>query len=91
MPLFRKKPVTIEARQLVAGIDLPGMDALVGWINADGQPGQSRAYHAGATPIYIRTLEGMMRAEIGDWIIKGIKGEFYPCKNDIFLATYEAV
>lgn len=37
----------------------------------------------------IQTLEGMMTAEIGDWIIKGIKGEFYPCKSDIFEATYE--
>lgn len=41
--------------------------------------------------INIRTLEGTMRAELGDWIIKGVKGEFYPCKNDIFERTYEPV
>ena len=37
----------------------------------------------------VRTLEGHMRANLGDWIIKGVKGEFYPCKPDIFEATYE--
>ena len=39
----------------------------------------------------IKTLEGTMKADIGDWIIRGIKGELYPCKNDIFEATYEKV
>lgn len=39
----------------------------------------------------IKTLEGTMKAEYGDWIIKGVKGEFYPCKPDIFEMTYEAV
>ena len=39
--------------------------------------------------IFIRTLEGEMTATQGDWIIKGVKGEFYPCKPDIFAATYE--
>jgi hypothetical protein len=39
--------------------------------------------------VVIGTLEGEMRANIGDWIIKGVKGEYYPCKNDIFEATYE--
>jgi len=41
--------------------------------------------------IEIETLEGMMKASFGDYIIKGIKGEFYPCKPDIFIATYEEV
>lgn len=39
----------------------------------------------------IATLEGTMRIDAGDWVIKGVKGEFYPCKPDIFAATYEAV
>lgn len=39
----------------------------------------------------IATLEGVMRAEVGDWIIRGVKGELYPCKPDIFAATYEPV
>ena len=41
--------------------------------------------------VYIETLEGVMRADPGDWIIQGVKGEVYPCKPDIFTATYEAV
>ena len=41
--------------------------------------------------IEIKTLEGIMKASFGDYIIKGIKGEFYPCKPDIFIATYEEV
>lgn len=91
---FRKKPVIIEAFQITKelalehwGKDIPlpfGLSRLSGsWhpINKDVHD----AY------IIIKTLEGDMRAEIGDWIIKGIKGELYPCKPDIFEATYEAV
>jgi hypothetical protein len=51
-------------------------------------PGPGRGMHDG---IKIQTLEGTMTASVGDWIIKGVKGEFYPCKPDIFEATYEAV
>ena len=42
-------------------------------------------------PVEIKTLEGTMRADPGDWIITGVKGERYPCKPDIFAATYEPV
>lgn len=41
--------------------------------------------------VYIETLEGVMKAEKGDWIIKGVKGELYPCKPDVFEMTYEKV
>ena len=41
--------------------------------------------------LLISTLEGQMRADVGDWVIRGVKGEFYPCKPDIFAATYEPV
>ena len=41
--------------------------------------------------LFVRTLEGNMKAEVGDWIIKGINGELYPCKPDIFDKTYEKV
>ncbi|MGC9261425.1 MAG: hypothetical protein ACP5I8_15275 [Phycisphaerae bacterium] len=47
--------------------------------------------HTGPVSIFIETLEGVMRADPGDWVITGIKGEKYPCKPDIFEATYEAV
>ena len=58
------------------------MDAILDWI------GDSAAWHDG-TDIFIPTLEGVMRASVGDWIIKGVNGEFYPCKPDIFEKTYE--
>ena len=82
----RKKPVVIEARQLVD--DLRSHTQVANWINANG----GTAEVPFAEPcIFILTLEGRMRADIGDWIIKGVKGEFYPCKPDIFEATYEQV
>ena len=40
-------------------------------------------------PFQVHTLEGVMRGEPGDWLVKGVKGEFYPCKDDIFKATYD--
>ena len=46
---------------------------------------------AAAAYVFINTLEGTMYAKVGDWIIRGVKGEFYPCKPDIFEATYEPV
>ena len=87
---FRKKPVIVEAKQFETNNEVgsPNMDTIVNWINQ----GQSNcgAWHNG-TDIFINTLEGTMKAEVKDWIIRGIKGEFYPCKPDIFEATYEPV
>ncbi len=84
MPNFRKKPVVIDAwrfSDVYAQHPLFVRDALEqGWIYWQG----------GDDPHYtITTLEGTMRAGIGDWIIKGVKGEHYPCKHDIFMMTYE--
>lgn len=95
MPKFRKKPVVIEARQFETNNEVgsPHMDDLVQWINTEGAPTSDkdkRARHDG-TDIYIETLEGTHKATVGDWIIKGVKGEFYPCKPDIFQQTYEPV
>jgi len=45
--------------------------------------------HVGPEPLVIETLEGVMTAQSGDWVITGMKGERYPCKPDIFAATYE--
>lgn len=85
MSLYRKKPVTVEARQLVD--DLHNHADIAAWIESAG----GQALIPFAEPcLYIETLEGRMRADIGDWIIKGVKGEFYPCKPDIFEATYES-
>ena len=80
---YRKKPVVIEAVRLVEGCG-DDMYKLIGsckW----GHDSSKRLF------IDIETLEGKMRANEGDYIIKGIKGEFYPCKPDIFESTYEKV
>jgi len=85
---FRKKPVVIEAMQFETNNEVgsPNMDAIVNWAN-QGKDAVT-AWHNG-TDIFIPTLEGEMRATVGDWIIRGVQGEFYPCKPDIFDATYE--
>lgn len=88
MPYFRKKPVTIQARKFETNNEEGdvNMNALVDWIITNG----GNAKHD-STDIFIETLEGTHRASVGDWIIQGVKGEFYPCKPDIFDATYEAI
>lgn len=80
---YRKKPVVIEARQLTAKNVI---DLLV-WV----QTGTKCHWDDDPVELQIKTLEGTMVANEGDWIIRGIDGEFYPCKPDIFAATYEEV
>jgi hypothetical protein len=80
---FRKKPVIIEAIKLTKEsmaecYKFIGNNFMENWAT-DG------------TFINIKTLEGGLRASLGDWIIKGVSGEFYPCKPDIFEKTYEAI
>lgn len=78
---FRKKPIVIEATRF----------------DPSGENGKQIARKSGIAydeiegTLRIHTLEGVMVAYPGDWIITGIKGEIYPCKPDIFEATYEAV
>lgn len=87
---FRKKPVVIEAVQFVLQDSDPG-DVRVGptmrALEELGAPIES--WRFAPDKIQIPTLEGTMEAQLGDWIIKGVAGEFYPCKPDIFDATYE--
>lgn len=83
MPMYRKKPVTIEARQFTD--DGANSLALAAW------SGGVASRDALGRTVEIDTLEGTMIARPGDWIIKGVRNEFYPCKPDIFAATYEAV
>jgi len=89
---YRKKPVVIEARQFTTNneADNENMERLCDWMNARMPNATMKAWHDN-TSIFIPTLEGQMRADVGDWIIQGVKGEFYPCKPDIFTATYESV
>ena len=80
---FRKKPVVIEAIQWTGD----NLKEIEGFIN-QGKPWGNLSNPEG---LIIHTLEGDHRADKGDWIIKGIHGEFYPCKPDIFAKTYEPV
>ncbi len=79
MTVFKatKKPVTIEAILLTGDNNLDAL-MFVDEYGAEIIEGN----------FFIKTLEGNMKADVGDYIIKGVKGEFYPCKPDIFLATY---
>lgn len=89
MPMFKKKPVVIEAKQLTA----ENYKQVAAWAEAevppvptwDGKPVRD------LISIHIYTLEGVMTAQLDDWIIQGVQGEFYPCKPDIFEQTYEAL
>ena len=87
MPFFQKKPVVseeIEARQLTND----NIDEIFDWINSNGKDRDCHRIRSVLQPLMIQTLEGGHLATIGDWIIKGVKGEFYPCKPDIFEMTY---
>jgi hypothetical protein len=91
MMKFRKKPVVIDAVQF-NGFDDKGQVSLSErpeWLV--DQFGVTVLFFGKPNTLTIKTLEGSMEASIGDYIIKGIKGEFYPCKPDIFKATYEKV
>lgn len=99
MPQFRKKPVEIEAIRCSIAHRMMGEDwyALPQWFR-DAYDGKNEAgiktiigINHPERCIDIVTLEGTMRANIEDWIIRGVKGELYPCKPDIFAATYDAV
>jgi hypothetical protein len=82
---WRKKPVIIEAIQVR---DDGSFSWNTWWIQEAMTHGRVMRY-PGINGWSIRTLEGVMNAEPGDWIIQGVKGELYPCKPDIFEATYE--
>lgn len=86
MPSYRKKPVVIEAMELTRNFhaqvfDFIGADNIANY--GTGEFAEDDCY------IEIKTLEGTMTANEGDYVIKGVKGEFYPCKPDIFAATYD--
>lgn len=86
MPKFRKKPVVIEACQFIYGDDPFGViNVLEPMADVDPRSSIVHGKH------WVSTLEGPLIVSPGDWIIKGVKGEFYPCKPDIFAATYEEV
>lgn len=107
MPKFRKKPVVIEAVQfngweLVDDVHTAMFDLAFGapdWLHdaiANSETDASAVFlnfnlNPDDPQLTIVTLEGNHTASPGDWIIRGVQGELYPCKPDIFAATYEAV
>ena len=82
MGKYRKKPIVIEAVKWTGNnkeeieLFMPGSDA-------------GDYFYTSTNKVCIHTLEGMITADVGDYIIKGVQGEFYPCKPDIFETTYE--
>ena len=81
--MFRKKPVVVKAVRWTRNnfddiVDLKGGTGMGLCVDENGH-------------LLINTLEGMMAANPGDWVIRGVKGEIYPCKPDIFAETYEEV
>lgn len=88
MARYRKKPVEIEAVQFTGtGESCTEITEFLGGSHSGNQRWNSTTNTGGV----ILTLEGEMAFAPGDWIIKGVAGEFYPCRDDIFAATYEAV
>jgi len=96
---YRKKPVVIEAMQWDGKVE--SAHPIIQWVN--GAVGSTATWTEGHTVspgfpdeawvsegIYIQTLEGSMRVSSEDYVIRGVQGEFYPCKPDIFAATYDA-
>ena len=74
-----KIPVVVEALKWDGPADDSALAAFAGhWASIRAE-------------VYITTLEGAMRVSPGDWVIKGVEGEFYPCKPDVFAATYKVL
>lgn len=81
---YKKKPVEVKAMQFTDEMK----DRVYNWITCN----RAADFKYNGEPILkIQTLEGVMTVELGDYVIKGIKGEFYPCKPDIFEQTYDKV
>ena len=79
---YRKRPVVIEA------VQFDGTNESCDWLLPQLESGEiGRSFNK----LHIKTLEGVMEANLGDYIIKGVSGEFYPCKPDVFFKSYEKV
>lgn len=89
--MYRKKPIVIEAMNYDGTRE--SFERIWDWMDGDSVNSPHMGYQGPSDDdpqaFGIRTLEGKITASPGDWIIKGIKGEFYPCKPDVFEATYE--
>lgn len=92
---FRKKPVVVEAvRYEGKGNMYPSAEGQYGQVPEwfwDALENKTAEFTNGRDPLVIHTLEGDQTVSPGDWIIRGVQGELYPCKPDIFAATYDPV
>lgn len=95
MPFFRKKLVVIEAIQAIQATGTPESNReIINWTKHSSCPASMDKRPVDGREVAcltIATLEGAHWVTPGDWIICGVKGEFYPCKPDIFAATYEVL
>ncbi len=95
-PQYRKKPIVIEALQFDGSVNRAV--EICTWANSQRKPGEDPWCDyvtldglEGALEFKVHTLEGDMLVSPGDFVICGVKGEFYPCKPDIFAATYDTL
>lgn len=95
---YKKKPVIIEAVKFICGSEVPVMNFLgltekyrkdVQRMYYENDVAKIEIFQPEVSSLFIKTLEGELKASNGDYIIKGVNGEFYPCKPDIFEKTYE--
>lgn len=89
---YRKKPVVVEAVQFTEPFEHPEVEQVLKNTESGAIVGYNTSFCEPTVCIYaIKTLEGWYEVSSGDWIVKGVRGEYYPCKPDIFAATYEPV
>ena len=86
---YRKRPIEIEAVRLNGAGRLEG--DMPDWIVQPALRGEIQYTHTQEAGLHVKTLEGVMRAGPGDWLIRGVQGEIYPCKDEVFRETYEPV
>lgn len=99
MPIYRKKPVQVEAKRIdtehvpadFLDPNTKSIAEISGWMLGHGFRDFKVSRDSFPHGIAITTLEGVMEAAPGDYVIRGVQGEFYPCKPDIFEATYELI
>lgn len=100
MGFYRKKPVVIEAVQFDAvsfaengsySLQFDTVDDLPSWLRVALMDEEIFVVPEDPDFLFIKTLEGLMEASPGDWIIRGVTGEIYPCKPDVFEMTYDRV
>lgn len=88
---YRKKPLIVEAYQFIGNKVCTTLPRWLEDAHGRGEVRYSPGVQEEEQKLHVDTPEGTMTANLGDWIIKGVQGELYPCKPDIFAETYEAI